>query len=72
VFELRTPAAEDGGYPGAFCINDRAGYFFRAAFARFDGETAASAPAAHARLLEYFEQAWARAAPCAELRQLSL
>ncbi len=72
IFELRTPAAEDAAYPGAFGINDAFGYFFRPSATRFEGETADAAPARHAPLQDYFDQVWARAAACAELRQLSL
>ena len=72
VFELRTPVEDDRQYAGAFLVSDALSYYARALGSRFEGETSPRGPGRASQLREYFDGVWERAAPCEELRQLSL
>ncbi|HEY0179488.1 MAG TPA: GNAT family N-acetyltransferase [Dokdonella sp.] len=69
---LRTPVDErERQYPSAFLLNDRGGYLFRPLGSRLEGVGSTCAPGRHAQLRERFDQAWERAIPSAELRELA-
>jgi predicted GNAT family N-acyltransferase len=72
VFVLRTPAAEDRGYAGAFLLNDGYGYFWRALAGRYEGNAASREPGRHTQLRDYFDAVWERAEASDELRSFSL
>ncbi|MBN8726753.1 MAG: GNAT family N-acetyltransferase [Xanthomonadales bacterium] len=71
--EVRVPGEEqEREYPGAFLLNDRAGYFFRTDGSRPNGAGSTCNPGRHAQLLGLFDAAWERALPCGELRVLGI
>lgn len=73
AFEFRAiEEPVDRGYPSAYAVNDRDGWYFRALGHRYDGETRLDDGARARQLRAAFDPVWERARPCTEFRALGI
>jgi len=69
---IRKPHPDDRDHPEAFVIADGRGVLHRTLATRYEGTICCNAPLQVRDLQRFFDEAWERSAPDAELRRLHL
>lgn len=72
IYQFRQVHTEDLKFPGAFVVNDRAGFIARTFADRHEGEGHTHDSARANALIRYFNEVWERSSAPPELRALHL